>query len=303
MRILVTGGAGFIGSHLTKRLLETNPTKVVVLDNLHRGCLEALAEVRKRIEFQEADIRDAALLRAAMQGVDVVYHLAAQANVLGAVADMDYSFFTNTVGTYNVLREARHCGVRRVVFTSSREVYGEVARLPVPESAPLNPKNAYGASKAAGELYCRIFGSEPEVVILRLANVYGPNDRDRVIPLFLGHALAGRPLTIFGENKILDFVWVGDVVGALLEAGRRDVAGETINVGSGRGTTLPELAERIVGMTGSASEVQFAEARSVEVDRFVADIQRAQKLLGYMPPVDPLYRLGETLGGGRLSAL
>jgi len=300
VRILVTGGAGFIGSHLTRRLVEVNAGEVIVVDNLYRGQINALADVERHIKFHQGDIRERPALRRAMEGVELIYHLAAQSNVLGAVADLDHSFSTNTIGTYNVLREARHCGARRVVFASSREIYGEVSQLPVSESAPINPKNAYGASKAAGELYCRVFGAGgPEVVILRLANVYGPGDRDRVIPLFIEKARAGQPLTIYGETKILDFVWVGDVVNALLEAGVRDIAGETINVGSGCGTSLPQLAERIIRLTGSSSPVHFAPGRIAEVDRFVADIRRARELLGYVPPADPLYRLHDTVAPHR----
>ena len=196
-------------------------------------------------------------------------------------------------GTFEVLSAARDCGVRTVIFTSSREVYGEAPCLPVPESAPLNPKNAYGASKAAGELYCRVFGDAGvDVVVLRLANVYGPGDSGRVIPLFLANALGGKPLVIHGENKILDFVWIGDVLDALVGA-QVAVGRQTINlVGTGEGTTLPDLAQRILRLTGSSSAIESDGARKVEVDRFVADIRLAQNLLGYRPSA-PLAHLAE----------
>ncbi len=218
-----------------------------------------------------------------MKDVEVVYHLAAQANVLGATSDPDYSFSTNVIGTYNVLRSAREQGVRRVVFTSSREVYGDAETLPVAETAGLNPQNLYGASKAASEFYCRLLAIEGlEVMVLRLANVYGPGDRDRVIPLFIEMALSGQPLTIYGEGKILDFVWIGDVVTALIAAASAPADGP-INIGSGQGTTLSELATRILEITRSASTIQQLPARSIEVNRFVADISAARRILAYHP--------------------
>jgi UDP-glucose 4-epimerase len=293
MRSLVTGGAGFIGRHLIQRLLVEDSAEIRVLDNLRRGQVSTLWN--NRVEFVREDIRNVSAVRAALQGVDVVYHLAAQSNVLGAIQDVDYSFQTNVVGTFNLLSTASEMNIRRFIFTSSREVYGETEDLPVRESAPLNPKNAYGASKAAGEFYCRVFAqSGLETTVLRLANVYGSGDRDRVIPLFIQNALGGQPLVIYGDRKLLDFVWVGDVVDALLLAQSQSLAGKTVNIGSGCGTTLTELAGRILDITGSSSPLHFAPARSVEVDRFVADIQLA-KGIGYRAPADPLSNLQEVI--------
>jgi UDP-glucose 4-epimerase len=252
---------------------------VTVLDNLHRGQQVA----GDGVAFKLADIRDRAAVAAATKGADVVYHLAAQSNVLGAASDPDYSFSTNVVGTYNVLRSAQEQGVRRVVFTSSREVYGDAESLPVAETAGLSPQNPYGASKAAGEIYCRQFAaSGVEVMILRLANVYGPGDRDRVIPLFIDRALSGQPLMIYGEGKILDFVWIDDVVTALISASSAP-ADHPINIGTGQGTTLPELAARILKIAGAASAIHQLPARSIEVNRFVADISAARRILAYNP--------------------
>ena len=295
MRVLVTGGAGFIGGHLVRKLLEDPAVTVRSLDNLYRG--RSTFAGTPRVEFLVGDVRDRQSVRAAMHDVDLVYHLAAQSNVLGAVADLDYSFTTNVAGTFEVLAAARECRVRRVLFTSSREVYGEAAALPVPESAPLNPKNAYGASKAAGELYCRVFAeSGMDVVVLRLANVYGPGDSGRVIPLFLADALKGRPLSIYGEDKVLDFVWIGDVVDALVELQAAPAAGQTINIGSGQGIALRELAERILRLTGSSSAIEPAAARKAETDRFVADIRLAERLLDYHPST-ALAHLSEVAAG------
>jgi UDP-glucose 4-epimerase len=288
MKVLITGGAGFIGRHLTAALLR-QAADVTVFDNLHRS---APTNVCNGATFKLADIRDRSAVASAMEGVEVVYHLAAQSNVLGSAADPDYSFSTNVVGTYNVLTCAHEQGVRRMVFTSSREVYGEAIALPVSETAPLNPHNIYGASKAAGELYCSAFVSEGlDVTILRLANVYGPDDSDRVIPLFIDRALSCKPLVIYGNGKILDFVWIGDVVQALVASASARVSGRIINIGSGQGVTLPELASRILKSAGSSSAIQQLPARGMEVNRFVADISLARGLLRYSPSARPLQHL------------
>jgi nucleoside-diphosphate-sugar epimerase len=298
MRILVTGGAGFIGTHLVRKLLMDNPASTVrILDNLHRGC--NVFNGLPRVEFVQGDIRERQNVRAASQDVDVIYHLAAQSRVLGAIEDADYSFTTNVVGTVEVLSAARDCGVHTVVFTSSREVYGQATSLPVPESAPLHPKNAYGASKAAGEIYCRLYAeSGMNVIVLRLANVYGPGDSGRVIPLFIANALCGRPLVIHGENKLLDFVWVGDVVDALASMLVTPLDRETVNIGSGEGTTLLDLAHQILDLTASSSTIASAGARTPEVDRFVADVRLAERLFNYRPSA-PMAQLSEVAAAFR----
>ena len=204
------------------------------------------------------------------------------------------------VGTYNVLACAREQGVRRVIFTSSREVYGEAPALPVPETVPLSPHNAYGASKAAGELYCRVFASAGlDVAVLRLANVYGPGDSDRVILLFIDSALSGQPLVIYGDGKILDLVWIGDVLRALVAAASAPLAGQPLNIGSGQGVTLPEIASRILELTGSSSLVRQLPARGMEVNRFVADISLARRFLGYSPSAGPLEHLAAVIDDAR----
>jgi UDP-glucose 4-epimerase len=292
MRILITGGAGFIGSHLSEALSRDPHHEILVLDNLRRGRLENLATCRDKIGFVEGDIRDNDCLREVMQGVRLVFHLAAQANVLGAETDPGYSFRTNVEGSVNVLSAAREAGVRRLVFTSSREVYGEASSLPVPESAPMFPKNAYGASKAAGEHYCRVFANEGlEVSVLRLVNVYGPRDRDRVIPIFLDKALSNQPLVLYGGRQLLDFVWIGAVVDALSKAAFGPSLPGPLNIGSGAGTALRDLAQRVVEITGSRSRIEFAPARSIETVRFVADVTLARQKVQLAVPADPLFAL------------
>jgi UDP-glucose 4-epimerase len=294
LKILVTGGAGFIGSHLVDRLVRYRAAEVSVLDNLSRGRLEHLAQNQHQVRFVHGDIRDRALLRETMSGVDLVYHLAAQSNVLGAVRDLDYCFETNVVGTFEVLRTAAAAGIRRVIFSSSREVYGEPASLPVPETAPIAPKNAYGVSKAAGEMYCRLLAdASMEVLVFRLANVYGPRDRDRVIPLFAEQALRGDPLTVFGSGKVLDFLWIEDLVDVLCQALRCPCPDGPVNLGSGKGTNLVDLAKRISALTGSRSTVSVAGERRPEVGCYVADVAVARRLFQLHCPEDLIEHVPE----------
>lgn len=309
MSIVVTGGAGFIGRHLVARLCasraafaETNEP-IVVVDNLRRGSREALAELiaAGQVTLIEGDIRDAATLADAMRDAQYVFHLASQSNVMGAEADPDYAFTSNVVGTYNVAQAAVAAGARRLIFTSSREVYGQPASLPVPESAALAPKNAYGASKVAGEMTCRVAAARGglEVVTLRLANVYGPGDSGRVIPLWLDAAAHGHDMTIYGGAQVIDFIWVDDVVSALVRAALAPRAiysaaglvrepGEAgffvaLNVGTGQGTPIHTLAERVRAAAGADVGLRIVPARSAEVEQFVADTTLLRVTLGLRP--------------------
>ena len=312
MRVLVTGGAGFIGSHLVDRLVsEGSPSEtgiqrptVTVLDNLNRGRLENLAESWSRISFIEGDIRDRDLLESLTAGVDVVYHLAAQSNVLGALSDPDYSFTTNVVGTYEVLRASHRACVQRVVFTSSREVYGDPERTPVPETAPIRPKNAYGASKGAAEMYCRAFAEQGlAITVLRLANVFGSRDRGRVIALFIENALAGRGLVVYGSEKTLDFIWIDRVIDALLRAGTGPFHSGPVNVGSGVGVRLPDLAKRVRSLIPQCGGIQVVANRQAEVDCFVADVSSAKSVYGLEQVADPIDHLSDLVAGARAARL
>jgi|SRR5579859_5592401 len=307
MRVLITGGAGFIGSHLVDRLLAPSggaqrpADEVIVFDNLRRGSPAHLEPHLSagRVRLISGDVRDEAALCAAMQGIEVVFHLAAQANVIGSEADRDYAFTTNVVGVYNVLKAAEAAGARRLLFSSSREVYGEAEMLPVSEDAPLAPKNAYGASKVAGEMYLRIVQARNalETVVFRLSNVYGPRDSERVIPLWLDRARRNEELLLYGGDQVIDFVWVGDVVEAFALAAvaeRQRVVGQPINIGTGIGISLDTLAQRILELSGSRGGMRLMPARSVEVRRFVANPDRLKVSLG-LEPDPPLAHLGEML--------
>jgi UDP-glucose 4-epimerase len=291
-RVLVTGGAGFIGSHLVDRLARDAANELIVLDNLRRGSLANLNGSRGLVRFVNGDVRDRSCLADIMSKVDVVYHLAAQSNVMGAVSDIDYCFSTNVIGTFEVFRAAAESGVRRVIFTSSREVYGDPQELPVPETAPLRPKNAYGASKAAGEMYSRIFRDKGlEVIVLRLANVYGARDFDRVIPIFLGQAVRNLPLNLYGGTQLLDFVWIDTVVDILVQAALVAAPPGPTNVGTGKPTALLSLAECILSLTGSESPLCILPSRDVEVSRFAADTANMTTRFDVIPPTEPLGHL------------
>lgn len=294
-RVVVTGGAGFIGSHVVDALLQGSAAEVTVVDNFSRGRPENLAacEGDPRLRLIRADIRDLDEMRRAFRGATVVYHLAAQSTVMGAAADMDLTFNTNVIGTYNVLKAAAEQGARRVIFTSSREVYGEPVSLPVDESHPLFSINSYGASKVAGEALCRAFARERdlETTVLRLANVYGARDVGRVIPHWIAQARDGRDLVVYGGEQIIDFIWVGDVARAIVRAADSDVQLPPINVASGTGTKILDLARRIAHLSGSGAEIRVVPRRSIEVMRFIGSTDRMAQLLGVAPAPDPLSHL------------
>jgi UDP-glucose 4-epimerase len=212
---------------------------------------------------------------------------------MGAIDDPEYSVTTNVLGTFNVLRAAVEAKVGRVVFTSSREVYGDPLKLPVDEDQPLLAKNPYGSSKLAGEAYCRSFahchGLRVEVV--RLANVYGAGDSGRVIPLWILAAAERRPVNVYGGGQVIDFLWVGTAVDALLFAAEHGLPGP-VNIGSGVGTSILELASRILEVTGSTSSIVRTAAREIEVAKYVADTTRMRSL-GLLPEADPLAHLAE----------
>jgi UDP-glucose 4-epimerase len=293
----VTGGAGFIGSHLVERLLSDRAVEVVALDNFSRGRLENLSHLRDEPRFQliESDVRDFTAVSEAFRSAALVYHLAAQSTVIGAVADLDYTFQTNVLGTFNTLRAAAQRAVPRVVFTSSAEVYGEPISLPVDEGSPLLAINSYGASKVAGEVYCRAFRREfgVQTVVLRLARVYGPRDVGRVIPVWVRQARSGQGLQVYGGKQVLDFVWIDKVVDALVKAGDLDHATQPINIGSGTGTRIVDLARRIARLAETQPKLEFRPARPMEVTRLIVNVDRMRQILLIEPPLDPLANLTE----------
>jgi UDP-glucose 4-epimerase len=278
LNCVVTGGAGFIGSHLVDRLI-TQGLRPRILDNLSRLSHD-FSQHTSQVDFIHSDIRDYSDVKRCFHNTHVVFHLAAQSHVVAAEEDPQYTQETTVEGTRNVLRAALECDVQRVIFTSSREVYGDPSGIPVHEDHPLRPKNVYGRSKLAGEEICNEFRARGlRISILRLANVYGLRAKTGVIPLFTRTALEHRPLSLFGGSQVLDFIWVGTVVDALLCAAFDPSPPEVFNVGSGRGTTIAELAAHIIRLAGSSSPVVTMPQRQVDVTRFVAGTNLLRSVL------------------------
>jgi UDP-glucose 4-epimerase len=303
-RVLVTGGAGFIGSHLVDFLAQ-HGAELIVVDDLSRARVDWLKSRRQdpRIHVVQGSILDEERLASVMPGVSAVYHLAAIATVMMAVRNPEKTLKVNTLGTAQVALAAQRAGVKRLVFSSSREVYGDPAALPVHEDAPIRPKNVYGASKAAAELFLNTLDNM-EIVTLRLANVYGPGDSDRVIPIFLHNALNGLPLTLYGGQQALDLIWIGDVVETLVKAGFSDaLASGPINVGSGMSTSVRSLAQRIADLVGGSMTIRLAPPRGPEVEHYQADLTRAGQYFGLQPKADPLEHLPEVLAALRTGML
>ncbi len=304
MRALVTGGAGFIGSHLVTRLLREGH-QVRVLDDLSTGKRENLAHVAGDVELLVADVRDRARVEAAAQGCDTIFHEAAIVSVPRSIDDPQESHDVNIQGTLNVLHAARRHGVRRVVFACSAAVYGEEPGLPKSETMLAAPISPYGVEKLAGEAYVlawsKLYGVEG--VSLRYFNVFGPRQDPRspysgVISIFVERALAGEVPTIFGDGlQTRDFVEVDDVVQAnVLAATRPQANGRAYNVGGGRETSLLDVLAAIGRAVGRTITPNHAPPRAGDIRASVADIRRAREELGYAPRVsveDGLARLVE----------
>jgi len=293
-RALVTGGAGFIGSHLVAGLVAEG-WRVRVLDDLSSGREANLADVAAEVELLRGDVRDERALARAADGVEVVFHQAALASVPLSVAEPLRTHSVNVDGTLHVLEAARRAGVRRVVYAASSSAYGDGEELPKLESMPANPVSPYALQKHAGELYCRLYTSlyRLEAVALRYFNIFGPrqdpaSEYAAVIPRFICAALAGEGATIFGDGEqTRDFAFVQDAVRAnLLAADAERAPGEVINVATGRSTSLNQLWHAIRAITGVRADARHAPARAGDVRASVADLSRARELLGFEPAID-----------------
>jgi UDP-glucose 4-epimerase len=307
MKALVTGGAGFIGSNLSDALLARGD-EVIVVDDLSTGKRENLdGALAAGAKLVEADIRDRAALEqlAAAEKPEVIFHLAAQIDVRKSIADPAFDASINVGGTANVLEAARVAGTRRVVFSSTGgAIYGEGEgqQLPLAEDAPLAPEAPYGQSKFAGEgylsLYERLYGLS--TIPLRLGNVYGPRQdplgEAGVIAIFCGKLRAGERPTVFGDGKqTRDYIYVGDVVSAMLAAAEAETSGP-INIGTGIETDVLELVSALGELGGNGDfEPEFAPPRTGEVQRISIDPARAASKLGWRAEMDLKEGLGVTL--------
>jgi UDP-glucose 4-epimerase len=294
MRVLVTGGGGFIGSHLAEYLLGEGH-HVRILDNFATGRRSSVAALEGDVELIEGDIQSYERVNKAVAGCEVVFHLAALPSVPRSVQDPLTSNATNVIGTLNVLLAARDQAVRRVVYASSSSVYGSGAGTkPKQEDMPAKPISPYGTAKLAGEGYARSFHGVYgiETVALRYFNVFGPRQDPRsqyaaVVPNFIAALPAGQPPVVFGDGEqSRDFTYVANVVQAnALAMDAPDVAGKVYNIACGERVTLNRLIGELRDLLGSEIEPAFAAPRPGDIEHSVADVSLARSELGYEPLV------------------
>lgn len=293
MRILVTGGAGFIGSHLTEALVKGGH-RVRVLDDLSSGFLRNLRAVRDDVEFLEGDCADSAAARRAVKGMELVYHQAAVASVARSVEDPLLSHRANASATVSLLSAARDAGVRRFIYAGSSSVYGDRAGRAKDESMEPRPLSPYAAAKLSGEQFLRVFARlyGMEALTLRYFNVFGPRQNasspySGVISLFVTALLQGRTPVIHGDGRqSRDFTYVDNVVDANLKAlGALGLCGQALNVATGRSVSLNQLLRAVARETGRPARARHRPRRPGDVLHSRADVRRARALLGYRPIV------------------
>ena len=307
-KYLITGGCGFIGTSMIAKMLQVNPaSKIRVIDNLITGAIEDLAEVTSfhkgeidnlnlrvgSVELLKGDIRDAALISLCASGVDCIVHLAANTGVGPSVDDPRLDMESNVIGTFNVLEAARLNGVKKFIFASSGAPAGEV-EPPIHEELPPHPVSPYGASKLAGEGYCsayyRTFGVD--TVCLRFGNVYGPRSKKKssVVAKFIRHALLGESCVIYGDGKqTRDFLYIDDLVRAVMLSIEKPVGGETFQIATGMERTVGEVANIIAGALarrGVNMKIEHDSPRLGDVMRNYSDTRKAARMLGWKTEVE-----------------
>ena len=286
MKILVTGGAGFIGSHLVDKLIE-DEHQVVVIDNLSTGKEEF---INPKAEFHKLDIRNLEEIKPLFKGIDVVFHLAAQPRIQPSIINPVESHSNNVVGTLNVLVASRDAKIKKFVYSASSSAYGDQKELPLKEDMLPGPKSPYSVFKLRGEQYCKLFNElyDLPTISLRYFNVFGPRQSYEgayatVIGIFLRQAKANQSLTIIGKGtQTRDFTSVRDVVSANILAMKSDKVGkgEVINIGTGKNYSINKIASLI------SDKVVYIPPRSAEVQDTLADNSLAKKLLSWQPKVD-----------------
>jgi UDP-glucose 4-epimerase len=308
MRYLVTGGAGFIGSHIVSALLEQGES-VRVLDNFSTGKRENIAALKNsfdshQLEVLEGDIRDPSRVGEAVRGVEIIFHEAAFVSVPQSMDEPQECFDVNLTGTSLLFDAARKAGVRRAVVASSAAVYGESESLPLVEEMPLQPKSPYAVSKRVNEMYAELFTNSFgfEVVALRYFNVYGPRQRPdsmyaAAVPLFVRQLLHDKPITIFGDgSQTRDLINVRDVVHANLIASEHPAAaGRVFNICTGIETRLLDLLDVLFDLFPNAPAPEFAAPRAGDVYRSVGSPQKAANGIGFGAQVSLADGLKETL--------
>ncbi len=300
---VVTGGAGFIGSHIAQRLL-SDGHRVRIVDNFATGKRGNIGQWAGDLTVHEISITDRAALDEPFSGADYVFHQAALPSVPRSIDDPLMTNEYNVTGTLNVLLAARDSGVKRVVYAASSSAYGDIEGEFKDESMPPRPLSPYGVSKLAGEYYCQAFTEVYglETVSLRYFNVFGPRQDETsqyaaVIPLFIASMLRGQPPTIYGDGtQSRDFTYIDNVVhGNLLAATAPNAAGQTMNLATGARISLLDLVEKLNRLMGTSFEPILAPARPGDIKHSRADVSRAGELLGYEPVVEFDAGLARTL--------
>jgi UDP-glucose 4-epimerase len=288
-KALVTGGAGFIGSHLVETLISAG-CQVTVLDNLSTGHTANLQHLEGKFEFYQKDVRDAEALFAAADKCDVIFHLAAVVSVPLTIEDPMDSAAINDMGSLLVFEAARKQGVKRVVFSSSCAVYGDEPQLPKLENMLPKPMSPYAVQKLAAEYYARVYDDlyGVETAVLRYFNVFGPRQDPSspysgVISIFIAKALLNEAAVIYGDgNQSRDFIYVQDVVRAnLLAATAQNACGRVMNIGSGRAIRINVLWQAISALCGQKRDPEYAPRRPGDIVDSLADVKRAQKLINF----------------------
>jgi UDP-glucose 4-epimerase len=290
LKTLVTGGAGFIGSNIVRLLLEEGH-QVTVLDNLVSGYRKNL-DPFPQVEFVEGDVRDAGLVNRCAKGAEVIFHLAASVGNTRSIEHPIDDAEINVLGTLRVLEAARHNGVRKVVFSSSAGIFGELKTLPIREDHPVEPDSPYGATKLCAEKQCLAYAKlySLEAVCLRYFNVFGVNQRfdayGNVIPIFAHRMLHGEPVVIFGDGEqTRDFVNVRDVAQANYKSGMSKGVSGAFNVGSATRITINRLVHLMIEASGIQPVIQYGPPRKGDVRDSLADVSAAKKAIGFEPSV------------------
>ncbi|HEX9331254.1 MAG TPA: SDR family NAD(P)-dependent oxidoreductase [Anaerolineales bacterium] len=312
MKYLVTGGAGFIGSHIVHTLLEKGES-VRVLDNFSTGKRENLEALTRQFngnqfEVLEGDLRDASRVEEAVRGVEIIFHEAAFVSVPQSMDEPQTCFDVNITGTSRLFDAARAAGVRRAVVASSAAVYGESDALPLREETPLQPLSPYAVSKRVDEMYAELFTSSFgfEVVALRYFNVYGPRQRPdsmyaAAVPIFARWLLDGKPVTVFGDGgQTRDLINVRDVVRAnLIASEHRNAAGKIFNICTGVETRILDLLDVMYELLPNAPSHQFAAPRAGDIYRSVGSPQKAVDVMRFRAQVSLVDGLKETIDSMR----
>ncbi|MEA1944139.1 MAG: SDR family oxidoreductase [Euryarchaeota archaeon] len=299
MKIVITGGAGFIGSNLVDELSKKH--EVVIIDDLSTGRAENVEDIG--VELVRGSITDPDLLKETFRGVDYVFHQAALPSVQRSIDDPVRANEVNVCGTLNVLVAARDAGIAKVMYASSSSVYGDTPTLPKREDMKPDPKSPYAVTKLTGEYYCRVFNEiyGLKTVALRYFNVYGPrqdpsSDYAAVIPKFANRVLAGKPPIIYGDGEqTRDFTFVRDVVQANLLAMESDAIG-VFNVATGQRISVNDLADMVMEIIGKRMDCVHDEPRAGDVRDSLGDISKARAGFGYVPRYGMKEGLAETIG-------